>query len=342
MTEGSPARTALPRRYSAAIAFGTAALAGVLVSLAITASGPVAGVPESSALIRAGLPIVRVILDVAAVVAVGLSLLPLLIGVDRPKLAEPVLVVARPLAVSAGIIWSVSALVALLLQAAELEPGETLSLGAVGDYIGTVGAGKALVAVAGLAAIHAWISRLAVRHGEKVPAELRVALGLFTLLPLPVTGHASNWRWHDFSMISMELHVMGAVAWTGGLGALIVFLSTNRTLLAHTLPRFSRLATLALLLVTATGLFNGLIEAGLSPTHDFWAALFTTGYGQLVILKVACGILLVLLGGNIRLRLMPAIAQHKRTALAGWAAFELSVMGLAFGIAVVLTRAPVS
>lgn len=343
MSDSSPARnTTLPRRYSGAITFGTAAVLGTLISLAITATAPVVGVADAGVAIRVGLPLVRVLLDVMAVAAVGLSLLPLLIGFDRPKLAEPVLAVARRLAVPCSIVWAVSALVALLLQTAELHPGENIGLGEVGEYIGTVGAGKALIAVAGLAALHAWIGALAVKHGEKVPAELRVALGLFTLLPLPVTGHASNWRWHDFTMISMELHVMGAVAWSGGLGVLIVFLSTNRTLLAHTLPRFSKLATLALALVVATGLFNGIVELAVNPTSGFWDSLIGTGYGQLVILKAVCGVALVFLGGNIRFRLMPAIARHQRTALVGWAAFELTVMGLAFGIAVVLTRAPVS
>ena len=38
---------------------------------------------------------------------------------------------------------------------------------------------------------------------------------------------------------------------------------------------------------------------------------------------------------------MPAIVRHQRTALVGWAALELTVMGLAFGFAVVLSRAPV-
>jgi putative copper resistance protein D len=174
-----------------------------------------------------------------------------------------------------------------------------------------------------------------------VPAEVRVGLGLFALLPLPVTGHASNWNYHDYTMISMELHVMSAVAWTGGLGAMTVLLIANRTLLAHALPRFSKLATLCLILSAATGLFNGLVEISLNPTIGFWAAIFTTPYGQLFVLKFLCTGLIALLGAYTRFRLMPQIVRHNRTALAAWATLELTVMGLAFGFAVVLTRAPV-
>jgi putative copper resistance protein D len=139
----------------------------------------------------------------------------------------------------------------------------------------------------------------------------------------------------------MELHVMSAVAWTGGLGAMTVLLVANRTLLAHALPRFSKLATLCLAISAATGLFNGLVEISLNPTIGFWTAIFTTPYGQLLILKTVCTAVIALLGANVRWRLMPQIVRHNRTALAAWATLELTVMGLAFGFAVVLTRAPV-
>jgi putative copper resistance protein D len=140
----------------------------------------------------------------------------------------------------------------------------------------------------------------------------------------------------------MELHVMAAVLWTGGLGAVAVLLVTNRTLLAHALPRFSRLAAICLVVSVVTGLFNGFAELLLKPNGDLWRDLFTTDYGILVVLKITCVTLLALLGANIRWRLLPGILRHQRTTLAGWAALELSIMGLAFGFAVVLTRAPVS
>jgi putative copper resistance protein D len=171
-----------------------------------------------------------------------------------------------------------------------------------------------------------------------VPAEVRAAVALFALLPLPVTGHATNLEWRDFTMISLELHVLGAVAWTGGLGAVVVLVATNRSLLAAALPRFSRLATVCLGVVAATGLFNAVME--LTTNHSLTDALFGTGYGALVLLKLTCLALLAGLGGNIRWRLLPAIVRHQRTALVSWAALELSVMGLAFGFAVVLSRAP--
>jgi putative copper resistance protein D len=320
----------------------TAALAGVLIGLAITATNALPGLAEPDAMVRYGIPIVRVLLDMAAVVTVGLCLLPLLIGFDRPKLAEAVLAGTRRVAVASALTWAIAALVALVLQTAELRLSETVTLTAVWDYVRTVGGGKALIAVFLLAMLCAGLAAWSVRKGETVPAELRAAAALFTLLPLPVTGHATNWTWHDITMVSMELHVMAAVTWTGGLGAVVVLLATNRTLLAHALPRFSKLAVICLAVSAGTGLFNGFAELLLTPGSDLWRDLFGTNYGILVLLKITCVVLLAVLGANIRWRLLPGILRHQRTALVGWAAAELAIMGLAFGFAVILARAPVA
>ncbi|GHF58448.1 putative copper resistance protein D [Amycolatopsis bartoniae] len=338
----SKTETASPR-YSTLAATVVAALAGVLVGVALTATTPVPGVADVSEVVSVAIPVVRVLLDLAAVTTVGLGLLSVLVGYDRPKLTEPVLALARPAAVASALVWAAAALVTLVLQTAEFRPqASTVSFADIGAYVAQIGAGKALLVVAVLALAHAGLGVLALRHGEKVPAEVRVGLGLFALLPLPVTGHASNWNYHDYTMVSMELHVLSAVAWTGGLGAMAVLLVGNRTLLAHALPRFSKLATLCLALSVVTGVFNAVIEIALNPTIGFWSALFTTPYGRLVLLKVLCVAAIGVLGANVRWRLMPRISKHERTALAVWASLELTVMGLAFGFAVVLTRAPVS
>lgn len=335
--------TTAPVRYPPALTAVTTALVGVLAGVALTGVAPVPGVADPGAVVLFAIPIVRVLLDIAAVATVGLSLLSVLVGYDRPASTEPIMAFARRAAVASALVWSVSALVALMLQAYEFRPGRsTIGLGDVWDYVLRVGAGKALLIVAVLAFGLTLLGALAVRHGEKVPAEARVGLGLFALLPLPVTGHASNWVYHDYTMISMELHVLSAVAWTGGLAAMGILLAGDRDLLAHALPRFSKLATVCLGLSAATGLFNGIIEIQLNPTMSFWTGLFTTPYGLLVLGKVACVGGIALIGAHLRWRLLPLIAAHRPTAFARWATLELSVMGLAYGFAVVLTRAPVS
>ncbi|MGW5050838.1 copper resistance D family protein [Actinokineospora sp. NPDC004072] len=304
------------------------------MGVGVTAAEPIVGLPDAGGVVRFGLPVARVVLDLAAVATVGLCLLPMLVGFDRPRSAEGVMGVARRAAVASSVVWAVAAVVALVLQTAELRASGEVSFAAVVDYVATVGAGKALVFVAGLAVLSAVLCGVAVRKGDSVPAELRAAVALFALLPLPVTGHATGWRWHDVTMISMELHVMAAAAWVGGLGAVVVLLAANRSLLARALPRFSRLASVCVVVVAVSGVVNAAIE--LAPGFD----LFATGYGVIVVLKTGCLIALAALGAHIRFRLLPGIAAHRRTALVTWAGAELAVMGLAFGLAVVLTRVP--
>jgi len=334
--------TPVGNRYHLVAVLVAGAVVGVLVGLALTATSPIPGLPEPAAVVRVGLPVVRVLLDVAAVVTVGLCLLPLLVGFDRPRLTEPLMLGARRASMYSSLVWLVTALVTLIMQTAELRPGTDVSTAAVANYVSTIGAGKALVFVAVFALLCFGLALWSVVAGESVPAELRAAVALFALLPLPVTGHATNWRMHDFTMISMELHVLSAATWTGGLGAVVVVLAANRALLAHALPRFSKLATVCLVLVTVTGAFNGFVELAVSPTLTVLGGLFTTGYGILLVLKTLCLLTLAVLGARIRWKLLPAVTAHKPTALVTWAAVELGVMGLAFGLATVLTRAPIN
>jgi putative copper resistance protein D len=314
-----------------------AAVAGTL----LTAGEAVPGIAMPGPVVEYGLPVVRVLLDLAAVLVVGLSLLPKLLGFRDPDRTEPVMRRVRPLAVSAAWAWAVFAFVAVVFQAAELAPGTVPTPESVARYVSDVGAGQGLVISGACALAYAAVGLLAVRFGENVPAELRIVFALFGLLPIPVTGHAVDSIWHDPIMISMELHVMGAAAWTGGLLATVLFLAPRRDLLASVLPKFSRLATICLLLVSASGLITGLATIALTPGAELPGALVTSGYGLLLVAKVGCVVALIPLAAHIRFRLLPAIERRQATAVAAWAATELTVMGLAYGFAVVLSRASV-
>jgi putative copper resistance protein D len=323
-----------------------AALAGALIGTSLTGEVAVPGVTEPGVLVRFGLPVVRVLLDVSSLVTVGLSVLPMLLGFDRPKQTEPVLGIARRAAVISSAAWAVTALLSLVLAAADLRPGEFPTVGTIVEYVSSIGAGQALVISAVIALVYLGFAVLALRHGEKVPAELRIVLSVFGLLPIPVTGHASNfglaWGGHGLTMVSMELHVMGAAGWTGGLLAVGMLVLANRSLLSRALPKFSRLATVCLIAVGVTGLVNAVITLAETPGVSIWTGLFVTHYGWIVVGKILCFAALGLLGANIRFRLMPLVVQHQRMpALVGWFTFEIAVMGLAYGLAVVLTRAPV-
>lgn len=319
-----------------------AAVVAALVGSGLTDAPPPPGVGEPSWLVRLGIPVLRTVLDVAAMVTVGVALLAKFVGFDRPERSEPVMVPVRRLAVWSSATWMLASLACIVLLAAELDPSASLTPGVVWTYVVTIPAGKGLLLSAACGGASLWLARLTLRFGERVPAELRAGVGLFGLLPLPLTGHASNWYYHDLSMVLMELHVVAATAWAGGLGAVVLVLAKRPALLAAALPRFSKMATWCVLLVGATGVFTGLLELALSPISSLPDSLWTTRYGALVLVKLACFAAVGVIALRVRTWFLPRIAAGQRTAVALWCGWELIVLAVAFGVAVVLTRVAVT
>jgi putative copper resistance protein D len=317
-------------------------IAGALIALAITVTA--AGDTVSSGpLVALGLALSRSILDGAAVVTVGMSLLPILVAPDRATRVAAPLASARLIAVVSSAVWLVAALVSMVLEVVDINVGEPFTFKAIGQYIAGVGEGQAHIVVACGAFVYLVIAVLATRKGELVPAELRIAIALFTLLPLSSAGHASvgNQNLRLFALVSIEAHVLSAVCWTGGLLVVMLLLGLDRNLLSGALPRFSRLATICVFLTGFTGLFNGWFELYSTPGIHWYAALFTTRYGWVLIAKAICVVAAGLLGGYTRVRLLPKIIERRSTAVLTWTTVEIGILAVAFGLAAVLIRSPV-
>jgi putative copper resistance protein D len=188
------------------------------------------------------------------------------------------------------------------------------------------------------------IAAVGIRRPRLVPPVVPVVAAVLTLLPLPPSGHSFEAPPAVLALgvLCLELHVLAATAWTGGLFAVVVLLGKRRDLLADALPRFSRLATVCVFLTAATGLASAWLHLYVTPGVTWYSALFTTQYGLVLVCKAICLVAVGLLGAHIRFRLLPAIRGRRRTALIGWVALELSVMGLAFGFAAILARSPVT
>ena len=319
-----------------------AAVVAAVVGTGATDLPPVDGLDTPGPVVQFGIPVSRTLLDICAVAAAGVAILARLLGFDHPAKTEPVMRVARRAGLLASIGWTVAALLSIVLLTAELNPGSFPTPGDIWLYVSNIAAGKGLLLSAGCGLASVLLAKLSLKHGESVPAELRAGIALFGLLPLPLTGHASNWAYHDLSMVLMELHVVTASAWAGALGAVILFLARRPELLAMAMPRYSRLATWCVLIVGATGLFTGLLELALSPVTNLPESLWTTRFGVLVLAKAALMVVIAGIAVVVRTRLLPIIAAGRRTAVALWCGWELIVLALAFGVAVVLTRASVT
>jgi copper resistance protein D len=338
------ATTARRAHYPLLIVLACGAVLGVLVGIALTAAAVVPGIVAPSTAVVVGLPLSRALVDLAALTTVGVSILPRLIGTDRSRRpGAQVLASARRIAVPSAAVWLVAALTSLVLEVADFSPGQPVTTAAIVRYVQQIPSGEGLLVVACCALLYLVIAMFALYRGEAVPVELRITVAMFALLPLPVTGHAAmdTAGWRDVTTISLELHVISAVCWTGGLLAVLMLLATNRDLLADALPRFSRLATVCVFTVGVTGAFNGWFELYNTPGVHWYLALFTTGYGWILIAKGLCIVGAGLLGGYTRFKLLPKIIERKPTAVLRWVTLEVTVLGIAFGLAAVLVRAPV-
>ncbi|MEO5833137.1 MAG: CopD family protein [Nakamurella sp.] len=344
-----------------AVLLALVAVATSLIAELATGAAAIPGLPAPSPSVKFGIPFFRVLLDISVVATMGLALLAKFLGFDDPDHTEPVMIRARRIAVWTSWSWVAAALISLVLVSAEVYPNDfpsrtsplvdlitgplsflqyvVTSPDLVWNYVVAVPAGKGLLLVAGMGLLSVWLCRVSLRRGESVPAELRAGIAAFGLLPIPLTGHATDWIYHDLMMMSMELHLIGAAAWVGGLAATIIFLARRPALLAVALPRFSRLATYCVFVVAASGLFSGLsMLATADIRQSLPESIWTTHYGQLMIAKLICVAVIAALAVGVRRGLLVRIADRKPTAVARWCGFELMVMAVAYGLAVVLTR----
>lgn len=342
-TTATAAETDRKPHYPLFVVVAGGAIVGILIGVALTATTAVPGIVSPSTAVVVGLPLSRAAIDLAAVVTIGMSILPKLLGDGRPKRLEPVLAPARMIAVVAAAVWFVAALVSLALEDADTNAGEPVTMASIREYVQQIGEGQALLVVAGCALLYVVIGVLAVRRGEDVPVELRITVALFALLPLSVTGHASfgDQNLRDVGLIGIELHVVAATCWLAGLLAVLLLLATDRNRLADALPRFSKVATVCVFTTGFTGLFNAWYELYSTPGVHWYTALFTTGYGLIIIGKIVCVGVAGLLGGYTRFRLLPHIISKRTTSVLLWATTEVGVLGVAFGLAAVLIRSPV-
>jgi copper transport protein len=124
----------------------------------------------------------------------------------------------------------------------------------------------------------------------------------FALLPLPtLAGHALDPGRSLLAPVVDFLHVAAASFWLGGLVALALALSGSAERVPM-LRRFSTVALVAVVVLSVTGVLRAFEEL------RSLAQLWSTGYGQLVIVKTALLAALVVLGWLNRYRLLPKLS----------------------------------
>jgi copper transport protein len=227
--------------------------------------------------------------------------------------------------------WAASALGLIALgwaQAADAGVGVARLLG---TSLGRALWGRAIPIVAAGAAIAA--ARVLPAHWRR-PAFAALGLSAASaMLAHVLAGHAGAntgpWRWPNVA--DQWVHFMGVGVWMGGLGALLVALRGAPAVdKASAARRFSAVALIAVVVVAGTGVLRAVDEVG------SWAALLSTRFGLLVLLKAGLLLVLVALGAVNRYRSIPAAVRTLR-GLRRVGGTELAVAAVVLGVTGVLT-----
>ena len=298
---------------------------GIIVGMFVGGAAAPSDLGDVGDLLRWGAPSLRGLSDVAEAVTIGSLVFTAFALSAGSKAFSKVLLAA---AVSAGV-WALAG-TAYLVATYLAVTGSPLSLDQkFGDqfyiFLTDIQLGQMLslnvLAAFVLAALILFVRKL---FGAAVCA----AIGLAGLIP---AGSAS----HSMAVNALGLHLVGICIWVGGFVALMIAQSRTAELEDQKviLTRYSTLALFAFALVAVSGFSSAQIRIGTLSN------LFTTGYGQVALLKTLSLVLLGTLGAIYRTRIIKFF-KEKANTFSTLVLVELVIFGTAMGLGTALARTP--
>ncbi len=237
------------------------------------------------------------------VLLAGLAPFVALVWLPASKDAEVGRAAVRSFGLLAWVLLYVLAIAGLaeLSAYATLASGESFSPMILRETLLETRVGNVWLGRLGFALLTAALVTAAARSGRRVYWWLAIATAALLLTTLTQLSHAAaEGRFLPF--LTDWLHVAAATVWTGGLLCLLlVFFSgpldalpadRRAKLRERTVHRFSRVATTAVLILAATGLYAILLHV---PNL---AALVGTPYGRALLTKLGLLVLLLGIGGT--------------------------------------------
>jgi cytochrome c oxidase assembly factor CtaG/putative copper export protein len=323
---------------------GVAALAGCTAAgigaLSLANALAATGLPNPGPATTVGLPFVRAVGEIAAVLAVGAFLFAaFLVPPQRTGVLDVGGYRALRLGTVASGIWAVCAALLVPLTISDVsghpvtEHLNPVTLWSVAGLINTASAWRWTAVLAAIVAL----ASLPVLRWSWTPTLL--AGSLVTLLPLGLTGHSSAGGSHDLATNSLLIHLVAASLWAGGLLALLTRALRRESGDEHidlAARRFSAIALWCWIAMALSGVVNALVRV--LPSD-----LLSTGYGRLVVAKFVALCALGILGWRQRRTAVAALqadSDSRKSLLIRLALIEAAVFGLTFGIAVGLGRTP--
>jgi putative copper resistance protein D len=301
-------------------------LLAIILGLAIGGGADPLQFSDPGPIIRYGTPIAKGLMNLAMAAAIGSLVLAAFAANDRSVVLRKLLNLS---AVSAAL-WALVGSVHFLLSFISVS-GASFSLEASFSqgllvYATEIelGISLALNLLAALA-----IATLALMVSSLTGTVLTAALGLASLIPLALIGHASGTKDHSLAVNSLGLHLVGIVIWVGGLIALYAIRPELKGSSKPIAQRFSSLALVSFVLVGISGIGSTYVRM---PDIQSLAS----PYGLLLALKVSLLVVLGILGAIYRKGILAKIDQ--KGSFFKLALLEVSIMGLAIGTGTALAR----
>lgn len=308
------------------------ALLSLLAALQIGGAAQAPLVFDPGPVIRYGLPLVTMLVNIGVAGTIGALVLALFALSDREPEYE------RALDVAAGFaaFWTVASAITAFFTYLSLSNSK-VSLDAefsqlLGQFLTGSEVGQAWLGIT-LVAATVTVLCFAVRN--------RTALFFVTLfagvglLPMAEQGHSAGASGHDIAVTSLGLHLAFAAVWLGGLLTIVLLRKQlEGGCIGPVISRYSTLAIICFIVVAASGYVNAALRVG-----SFGALL--KPYGILILLKVAALGALGLFGLTQRRFLIERMQKPKngRNPAFWWlVAAELGFMGVASGVAAALAR----
>jgi cytochrome c oxidase assembly factor CtaG/putative copper export protein len=314
------------RAYSAGLVATLGVLLAVLVGLAIGGGAAALQFSDPGPVIRYGVPLAKALMNIAMAINIGSLVFAGFAANDKSAVLRKLL----NLASAGAAVWAIAASVHFVLSfvsvsGAELSLEQTFSQG-LWVYATQIELGISL-ALNLLAAFA--ISILALSISSLTATALTAALGLGSLIPLALIGHAAGTANHSLAVNSLGLHLVGIVTWVGGLIALFAI---KQEVLGEAKPMVARYSSLALTSFVIVGV-SGL---GSSYVRIPDAAGLLSPYGQMLFIKVVLLVILGAFGAIYRTRILSKLSEQG--SFFKLALLEIFIMGAAIGMGTALAR----
>jgi cytochrome c oxidase assembly factor CtaG/putative copper export protein len=314
------------RSVAASLVASSGLFVAIILGLAIGGGADPLQFSDPGPIIRYGTPIAKGLMNLSMAIAIGSLVLAAFAANDKSVVLRKLLNLA---AVSAAI-WAVVGSVHFLLSFISVS-GASFSLEASFSqgllvYATEIelGISLALNLLAALA-----IATLALMVSSLTGTLLTAALGLASLIPLALIGHASGTKDHSLAVNSLGLHLVGIVIWVGGLIAIYAIRPELKGSSKPITQRFSSLALVSFVLVGISGIGSTYVRI---PDIQSLAS----PYGLLLAIKVSFLIGLGIFGAVYRKGILEKIDQ--KGSFFKLALLEISIMGLAIGTGTALAR----